>query len=201
MQARVLTVHIQPSKVDEAIRIYREQVVPAAEQQPGFKLAVLATDRSSGKGISITVWDGDGLTRSESSGYLQEQLGKIAPLMAAPPVREVMEVAVWEPARRPATHARILTSQGKPGMVDEAIAIYKEQALPVIRDQAGFGGLVLLVDRSIGKSISGTTWSSEADMRASEVALRSLLTKFEGVLVAPPTMETFELNVRHAAAQ
>ncbi len=37
MYARVITVKIQPSNVDEAIRIYQDSAMPAAKKQKGFK--------------------------------------------------------------------------------------------------------------------------------------------------------------------
>jgi quinol monooxygenase YgiN len=95
MYVRVTRTQIQPDKLDEAIRIYQESVVPAAKQQPGFRSTQLVTDRASGTGLSITVWDSEAdLQASEASGYYQAQLAKFAPLLTAPPVREVFEVSV-----------------------------------------------------------------------------------------------------------
>jgi hypothetical protein len=52
-------------------------------------------DRATGKGVSISLWDTEAdMQAGESSGYYQQQVGKFAPLMMAPPVREVYEVAV-----------------------------------------------------------------------------------------------------------
>jgi heme-degrading monooxygenase HmoA len=95
MYARVITVQIQPSKVDEAIRIYQDSVVPAAKQQKGFKSIWLLTDRKSGKGISFGLWDTEAdMIASESSGYLSEQLAKFGSLFTAPPITERFEVSV-----------------------------------------------------------------------------------------------------------
>jgi quinol monooxygenase YgiN len=95
MYTRVTAVHIQPDKLDEAIRIYEESVVPAAKQQPGYRSTMLVTDRASGKGMAITTWATEAdLQASEASGYYQEQVAKFAPLLASPPVREVYEVTV-----------------------------------------------------------------------------------------------------------
>lgn len=95
MQVRVTTVQIQPGKVDEAIRIYRDSVVPAAKQQRGYRSTMLLTDRASGKGIAITAWEtAADLQASEASGYYQEQTAKFAPLLTAAPIREVFELSV-----------------------------------------------------------------------------------------------------------
>jgi heme-degrading monooxygenase HmoA len=95
MHVRVTAVQIQPGRMDEAIRIYQESVVPAAQQQRGYRSTMLLTDRASGKGMAITAWDSEAdMQASEASGYYQEQLGKFAPLLAAPPTREVYELSV-----------------------------------------------------------------------------------------------------------
>ena len=95
MYARVTTVQIQPGKIDDAIRIYQDSVVPAVKQQAGFRSTMLITDRASGKGMAITDWATEAdLQANEASGYYQEQLAKFAPILAAAPVREVYEVTV-----------------------------------------------------------------------------------------------------------
>ena len=96
MHARVATVQVQPGKTQEAIDIYKNSVVPAAKEQKGFQGAYLMTDASSGKAISITVWDSeaDMMAGESSSGYYQEQIGKFGSLFAGPPVLEHYELSV-----------------------------------------------------------------------------------------------------------
>ena len=95
MYARVTIVQIQPGKIDEAIRIYRDSVVPAAKQQKGYKGIYLLTDRNTGKGISVALWQTEAdMTAGESSGYFQQQLAKFKDIFGAPPVRERYEVSV-----------------------------------------------------------------------------------------------------------
>jgi len=95
MYARVTTTQTQPGKTEEAIRIYRDSVVPAAKQQQGFKGVFLLTDPNTGKGLSITLWETEADMRAgETSGYYQEQIAKFAPVLAGPPTRESYEVSV-----------------------------------------------------------------------------------------------------------
>ena len=95
MYARATTVQIRPGKMDEAIGIYRDSVMPAAKQQKGFKGLSLLTDRNTGKGISIVLWETEGDMKSgEASGYYQQQLAKFKDVFGAPPVREQYEVSV-----------------------------------------------------------------------------------------------------------
>ena len=93
MHARVVFTHIEADKEDAAIQLYSESVVPVSMQQPGFKGLLHLVDRSTGKGISITLWETeDDMLSGESSGYYQEQLDKFADKLSASPVREVYEV-------------------------------------------------------------------------------------------------------------
>lgn len=95
MFARVLTIHTQTGKTEEAAAIYRDSILPAAKQQKGFSGALLLTDPGTGKGISITLWETEADQKAgENSGYLQEQLGKVAPLFAGAPLRESFVVSV-----------------------------------------------------------------------------------------------------------
>jgi heme-degrading monooxygenase HmoA len=84
-----------PGKMDEAIGIYRDSVAPAAMQQKGCKGVYLLTDRKTGKGISVALWETESdMTAGESSGYYQQQLAKFKDIFGAPPVREAYEVSV-----------------------------------------------------------------------------------------------------------
>ena len=95
--ARVLTATAHPGKTDEGVQIVRDSLLPVTRQQPGYKGYLALTDRTTGKVISITLWETEAdLNASESSGLLREQLGKVAPVLATQVVREVYEVAVQE---------------------------------------------------------------------------------------------------------
>jgi len=95
MNARVTIVQFLPGKMDEAIGIYWDSVVPAAKQQKGYRGVYLLTDRKTGKGISIALWETEAdMTAGEASGYYQQQLAKFKDIFGAPPAREAYEVSV-----------------------------------------------------------------------------------------------------------
>ena len=86
MHARVVLGKVRMHKQEEAIRLYRETVIPAAAKQKGFKSGNLLTDPDTNKFISITIWETEkDMLSSEASGYLQEQLDRIAALFVGPP--------------------------------------------------------------------------------------------------------------------
>ncbi len=94
MYARITTVQAQPDKLDELIALFRDSIMPAAKQQKGFLGARLFTDRATGKGVAVTRWQTrEDLEAGEASGYYQEQIAKIAPMLTAPPVRDIYEIS------------------------------------------------------------------------------------------------------------
>ena len=98
MHAQLVIAQYRSGKVDEGMQIYRESVLPAARQQRGFKGALGLVDPSTGKGMSITLWEteADAQASGTNTPYLQEQLAKVASLMVAAPVVETYEVTVQE---------------------------------------------------------------------------------------------------------
>jgi heme-degrading monooxygenase HmoA len=95
MFARVTTVYIKPDRVDKAIEIFNNSIIPAAREQDGYQGANVLVDRESGKGIVITFWKTEEKAiANEKNRYYQEQLMKTVVLFTADPRREGFELAV-----------------------------------------------------------------------------------------------------------
>jgi hypothetical protein len=95
MEARVITVLIDVYRVDKAIKIYEESVAPAVKQREGGIGAILLGDRSTGRGISITLWENkERLIEAQESGFMQEQIAKFASMLIGTPDIEALEVMV-----------------------------------------------------------------------------------------------------------
>jgi heme-degrading monooxygenase HmoA len=95
MHARVMTFQIDPGRFEQAERIVRESVVAALEQQNGFKGALILTDASRSRSMSLTFWETEAdLTASATSGFVRDQLAKIRDFLTAAPTREAYEVRI-----------------------------------------------------------------------------------------------------------
>jgi heme-degrading monooxygenase HmoA len=96
MYARATLAQLQPGKVDELLQFLRENVVPAAQAQQGFKGLLLLTNETTNKGISIALWEteADMAAGEASGGYYQVQISRGAHFFAAPPVRETYQVTI-----------------------------------------------------------------------------------------------------------
>jgi heme-degrading monooxygenase HmoA len=93
MFARVTSGTVQPSKRDEAVKLNRDTIMPAAKKQKGFKAYYSLSNRDTGKAMTISIWETEAdMKAAETSGYYREQLAKVAPLMAGPTTMEHYEV-------------------------------------------------------------------------------------------------------------
>jgi hypothetical protein len=88
MYTRIMMSLYQPGKMDEALQIYRESILPTLSQQPGLKGVIVLLGHHSGMAMSITLW--------ETEANLQAQLAKVVPFLTWAPVIETFEVGIWE---------------------------------------------------------------------------------------------------------
>jgi len=57
MFARLAIFQVNIGRLNETAKIYEESVIPAAKSQKGYREGYLLTDRKTGKGISISLWN------------------------------------------------------------------------------------------------------------------------------------------------
>jgi heme-degrading monooxygenase HmoA len=69
--------------------------------------------------------------------------------------------------------------------------------VPSLKDQDGFQGFVVLVDREHDKSTGYSMWDSAADLAASETSgnYQQQIAKLGGVLAGSPVREVYEVTV------
>lgn len=95
MFARVSTIQGRPERVNEGIREYREQVMPAAQKMAGFKGAYLLADRKSGKSLGITLWETEKDLQASAVAANRPRAQAAQTAKATdPPVVEIYEVAI-----------------------------------------------------------------------------------------------------------
>ncbi|MDQ2959737.1 MAG: hypothetical protein M3R48_01605 [Candidatus Dormibacteraeota bacterium] len=94
-------------------------------------------------------------------------------------------------------YARVLRLQGDGSKADAGIENYASRVAPALREQGGYAGARLLVDRESGVAMSVTFWEDEATARASEAALSGIRHDAAAVFGAQdPTSEYFEILVQ-----
>ncbi len=100
--ARLTIVQMKKVMIDDAAKLYKGSVVPAARSQEGYIGAYFLVDRKTGKGVSITAWETEkNAIANEESGYYQEQVGKFKDIFTEASVREGYEVVVSDVKTQP----------------------------------------------------------------------------------------------------
>ena len=94
MHVRLVTVQVQPGKIDQAISLY-ESIESEWKQKKGFLSAHLIVDRNTGKGVSATIWETlADLRETETTGWYQDVISRFGSMLAGPPTSEIYEEVV-----------------------------------------------------------------------------------------------------------
>jgi hypothetical protein len=93
MYARLLKMPIKHDRIDEARRIFSEEVIPLCKEQKGYEGAYLLADEKSGLCCPITLWKSEeDMLLNEKNRFFQEQISKFLGLLEEPPFREEYKV-------------------------------------------------------------------------------------------------------------
>ncbi len=87
--------------------------------------------------------------------------------------------------------------QVQPGKMNEAVAIIRDSVAPVVRQQRGNRGAILLTDPNTNKAIVVALWETDADAAAmmSSGVYQVESAKLASVFVGPPVREVYEVSV------
>ena len=97
MYAALINYPVKPGHLDEAIRVWREEVEPAAEEQPGYEGSVLLVEPANNKLVVVAYWE----TKADDDAFAttgpwragSELRNKIDVLLSEEPSRVELEVA------------------------------------------------------------------------------------------------------------
>ena len=95
MHARQTTFQVDPSRIEEAIRLFREQTMPGMRQQ-GAKGVRLLVDRRSGKIRGVSLWENEQAAQAAWEAMNQHRDQAAQQLGAQGATSELFEVAVSE---------------------------------------------------------------------------------------------------------
>ena len=94
-------------------------------------------------------------------------------------------------------HARVVTFQGDPAKMQEMGTMFPQRVLPVLKQQRGFKGVTVLLDRERGKALGISLWES-ADAADAAMAVIGPMRQEQAATMgssAPPA-EGFEVIFR-----
>ena len=98
------------------------------------------------------------------------------------------------------TYVRLTTLQVDPSKLEDGIRFVREQAVTTARQQRGFQGARLLVDRQSGKVVAVTLWESDEAAQASESAMRQIRAQaVQSLGATEPATDVLEMVVNESA--
>ena len=94
---------------------------------------------------------------------------------------------ISQEGKETAMYATVARVQLQPGRVDEGNALWQQSILPVLKQQPGFRGLIILGDAQSNKGMAVLVWDSSTDAEAG--------------LNAPQVQQAFEPGMAMLAGQ
>jgi len=94
MFARTATFQWKTDKLDEAIKLYQDSIIPAVKAQKGSRSIYLLVDRNTGNVVTVALWDSkEDMMATEESGLIKEWVGKFNEYYIKTPTVERFEVS------------------------------------------------------------------------------------------------------------
>jgi heme-degrading monooxygenase HmoA len=193
MFARVTWSRISPQRIDEAVSICREKILPSLQTQPGFLGGVVLADRTSGEGVATSYW------QTAETMATSEEMGAAGRAVAAQTAgAEVLEIDRFEVVLQDRTapvqigtfvRANDLRGVSK-DQIDAIIALLRDEAIPLNRAQDGYRALLAMVNRETGRLLVASVWRSAAAREASDAPNRGLRVKVNEI--APGQISLYE---------
>ncbi len=94
MYARVTMVQGSPEQTDAGIESYNSQVLPAIQGLDGYKGSMLLVDRSTGKGIGLSLWATEDARRQAADAVAKAREATVKAMGGTVPPVDEYEVAV-----------------------------------------------------------------------------------------------------------
>ena len=96
MHAQVTKMEASPARVDDAIRFFREQVLPELRQMDGFVQFIALSDLRRGKLVGVVLWENEGVMQSMEEVLSRTRGGISHPLGGAVVGLENYAVSIFE---------------------------------------------------------------------------------------------------------
>lgn len=79
MHARMSTVEGDPSKIDDAVAVMNDKIIPALKGMKGFTALNLLADRSTGKLVAVAFWEDEAALEAsaEAIGPLRNEVADV----------------------------------------------------------------------------------------------------------------------------
>jgi heme-degrading monooxygenase HmoA len=198
---RVVRTKVDPSKVDQMIRLWAQEILPILKQQPGFAGATLIGNRKIGSSVSVSYWESEQAMREARDPVRSAavaSLGKTDGVTIADDECEVAFLERFEPASAGAW-VRLTTVQGDPAQLSQAASSFREKIVPSVKRQSGARTAYFFSNPQTGKTFAGSVWDTLADLQKSESSISELraeaINKFGGREAKTEAMELYVIEI------
>jgi hypothetical protein len=171
IQARVNLITADPGQLPDAVTYIEAQARPVVEAMHDSLGMSLYTNPDLGVAVLESFWASRRamLLSEEAASPLRD--GATRRAMGTVRV-DCYQVPIFELEAPSAAGAglRLTRMDIEPSMVEDAVEIYGDTAVPRLAETEGFCGALLLVDYRTGQSISETIWLDDKALAASRAA-------------------------------
>ena len=94
MAIAVVTAQVHPAQLDEFVRIYREDILPAAQHMAGFQSLRLLTNRDSGDVVVLVEYETPEHAQAATQNDQTQQFASALDRLTGPITRTLYEVAL-----------------------------------------------------------------------------------------------------------
>jgi heme-degrading monooxygenase HmoA len=96
MHAQLSTMETSPARLEDAIRFFRQQVLPQLRQMEGFEELIVLSDLQNGKLVSVVLWENEEVMHSLEEVLSRTRGGLSHPLGGAVVGAENYAVSIFE---------------------------------------------------------------------------------------------------------
>jgi len=167
MYARTITFN-GAKNIDDGVTLVREKAVPVASGLQGYRGITVSADRRGGVLGILSLWETEA-DRTASQKALDEVRQEAVGVVGGEMTIENFEQVVAELAEAPPGPGAVLLLQRvsmDPAKVEDNLAFFRSEIVPLIKAGPGFRGVRNLINRETGQGMVGTTWD-DADARRS----------------------------------
>lgn len=93
MYSRVMSIRLLPGKMDQALHIFRESIMPAIESRRGCVGVFVLTSREKDEIVTMSLWESyESMMAPELSDFIDQQLAKLTNVLREPPFEDRYEL-------------------------------------------------------------------------------------------------------------
>jgi quinol monooxygenase YgiN len=200
MYARSTTLTADPQRMDDGIRMVRDEIMPAIEGMPGCIGLSMLVDRDSGRCIATTSWDS-----AEAMAATAERIRDMRQRVQDTMGGRDMSVDEWEVASMHRMHApgddacaRVTWSRGDPAAMEDMLDAFRMRMIPEMEDVPGFCSLSLMVDRNMGRGSLTVVYKDRQALDESRPGVTERRERFSSQMgMEVLDVAEFELAIHH----